>query len=667
MELRELSLQFSYESRADDMVQEFYIPVLECAVSYDRIAGFFSSTSLAIASQGIAALILNGGHMRLLASPELSREDGEILQKSVQGSARFFEEKLLDSLEAVSSEFERDHLEALGWMLEHGYLELKLVQLLDEDGQQLSGPEIFHQKIGIITDSRGEQLSFSGSINETAMGWLGNIEEFKVFRTWLPGQAEFVAIDQRRFADFWEGRRSYTRVSDLPTAVREKLITYGRQFERERFLSRHYCRTRKSRRKSGAVDRSLSLFPYQKEAVEQWSANGGSLFFEMATGTGKTRTALACVNRLVKRYDRLIVIIACPEGTLARQWQRHEVEPAGFEFDLSLIADGTNRAWRSTLSTALRQLATGYIHQLVIYTTHATGAGEDFIRLISDCPPGIPICFVGDEAHGLGAAQRKKALLERYQYRIGLSATPERWFDDLGTAVLRRYFGGKTFEFTISDALTTFNPLTKKPFLVNYSYNPIFVRLSEGELEEYMALSRRISGLSRLSQTDERYQLRYEKLVRDRASLHKNAESKLPELKKLLTSLGSDTENLLLFVSPEQLPPVMLLLKELGIPAHRFTEQEGTRKLAKLGGLSQREYILEHFRKNTYHALVAISCLDEGIDIPSADKAILLSNSTNPREYIQRIGRVIRQAPGKRRASIYDFIVAPGEDSRLPP
>ena len=180
-----------------------------------------------------------------------------------------------------------------------------------------------------------------------------------------------------------------------------------------------------------------------------------------------------------------------------------------------------------------------------------------------------------------------------------------------------------------------------------------------------MKLSNRIKRLARYNQDDDEYQKRMENLLFQRANIQKSADEKLEALQNLLEELGSEAEKMLIFVSPDQLPKVMKLLYDLHIPAHKFTEQEGTQKCAKYDGLSEREYLVHHFKKGTYKALVAISCLDEGIDIPIADKAILMANSTNPREYIQRIGRVIRQANNKGNAYIYDFIVSPSDENIL--
>lgn len=660
MLLRDISLKSSYESGEDDLVGDFYIPALECAVTYDRIAGFFSSSSLAIAAEGIAALVLNGGRMRLLASPKLSKEDVEIINKATSNANDFFEKRMLDSLEDIANEFEKDHLSALGWLLHNGFLEIKLVMPLNSYGEITAGNELFHQKVGIITDKKGDAISFSGSINESASGWIKNIEEFKVFKEWNPSQKEFFDSDNKRFEQFWYGERKYVKIIDLPTAIKGQLISFTSDFSKESYVAKYYSKNKPKKKKS--VEDNLSLFPYQQKALDMWKENNGSLLIEMATGTGKTRTALSCVNYLYKTKNKLMVVIACPEATLSRQWENNEVIPAGFEFERSIIVDGTNHKWRKELPTAINQLATGFINNLVLYTTHSTSSNKDFLEIMKNIPNSITTCFVGDEVHGLGASKQKKALIPRYDYRVGLSATPERWFDDSGTKVLREFFGNKSYEFSIYEALTTINPITKKMFLVNYHYHPIFVYLNEEELSDYMKLTNKIKKLSRFKPDDDEYQKRIEQLIFSRANIHKSAKNKMRVLKELLVELGDQAEKMLIFVSPEQMQDVMKMLHELHIPAHKFTQEEGTLKSDKFEGFSEREYIVEHFKRGTYRALVAISCLDEGIDIPIADKAILMANSTNPREYIQRIGRVIRQAKNKGNAHIYDFIVAPNKE-----
>lgn len=318
------------------------------------------------------------------------------------------------------------------------------------------------------------------------------------------------------------------------------------------------------------------------------------------------------------------------------------------------------------MKEALLKISVGFYKKIAVYTTHDTSSSFKFIDIIMHSPNTVQFCFVGDEAHGLGAPKTKGALLERYKYRIGLSATPKRWFDDYGTNILEKYFGNNSFRFSIADALSTINPFTGKPFLVEYVYKTIFVTLTEDELEEYQKLSGEISKLSHYSKNSDEYQKHYEKLLFKRANIQKNAVHKINALRELLIQIGN-IDQTLFFVSDSQIDEVMMMLNEMNIIAHRFTQKQGTRALKKYGGISEREYLISNFKNSNYQALVAINCLNEGIDIPSADTAILMSNSTNPREYIQRIGRVIRQAPGKKLAYIYDFMVEPNFNMYIAP
>ena len=377
----------------------------------------------------------------------------------------------------------------------------------------------------------------------------------------------------------------------------------------------------------------------------------------MATGTGKTRTAIACIYEVMKIEKKLIIIVSCPQGTLSKQWMS-EIEVIGLSSDQSLIVDGTNRRWRNELDRAIKKISVGYNDKLIIYTTHNTGSSSDFVKIISDNCKNIPICYIGDEAHGLGANIAKNGLLEIYKYRIGLSATPKRWFDDAGSAILVSFFGNKSFEFTIGDALCTINPITNKPFLVNYYYHPIFIQLTDNEFDEYQKLSNRIKKMSVFNQKSDEYQKRLESLLFARANIEKNAINKYRALNEILTE-SKTLKDTIIFTSDAQINEVLLMLSSKGVIAHRFTQSEGTLPDTRYGGKSERQHLIKKFKDGIYQSLVAIKCLDEGIDIPSASTAILMSSSTNPREYIQRIGRVIRQNSGKMRANIYDFILEP--------
>lgn len=239
-----------------------------------------------------------------------------------------------------------------------------------------------------------------------------------------------------------------------------------------------------------------------------------------------------------------------------------------------------------------------------------------------------------------------------------LSATPSRWFDENGSKLIEEYFGNNSFVFTIQDALTTINPLTGKTFLVNYRYHPHFIQLTEDELMDYKSISDKITRMSRTNNDDERSRV-LQFLLFKRADIEKNAENKYKELELILDEIGPKISDTIIFVSDEQINRVMRILGSRGIAAHRFTQAESTTPSQQYGGISEREHLIHGFIAGDYQILVAIKCLDEGIDIPSAKRAIVMASSTNPREYVQRIGRIIRQAPEKSQADIYDLIIHP--------
>lgn len=662
MRYKDIDIHTCYESGTCDIVEEFYEPVLMSSVSYDRIAGFFSSSALAVAARGLYGFIKNHGHMRLVTSPFLSYDDAEIINKVMSSPNDLTLSDLGIDLSNLRNEFEENHVQALGWMLSKGMLEMKLAVIVNNHGKPCSAEEInnsglFHQKVGVLKDKDGDQLSFSGSINETASAWVNNDEEFKVFKEWEDSRVYF-AKDQSRFEEIWNGKRKNIHVFDLPSAIKEKLIQYSKDFEAERISIKQYI---KSKVNSFDFKNSpILLFSYQAKALNLWKDNTYSLLFEMATGTGKTRTAIAGIARILATSKKVLVVISTPQNTLSKQWKYNEVEPLGVKFHRSEIIDGTTRNWSSKLSELLLENATGFADHVVVYTTHMTASSPKFTDSIQkELSDETVALFVGDEVHWLGARKLRRALLSRYNYRIGLSATPTRWFDDEGSLFLTNYFGNKKFVFSIHEALTEFNPVTGKHFLVNYFFHINKVRLNDSETAEYKKITKQIIRLQSMTENDQEAAERYERLVEQRANIIKNADEKYVALENILDkmNLAGKIDNLIIFVSPHQMDRVIEILVEKGIIFHKLTEAEGTRREKRFNGLSEREFIISKFKTGDYQALIAIKCLDEGIDIPSADTGILMASSTNPREYIQRIGRIIRQGENKTFAHLYDICV----------
>ncbi len=661
MDYTELNIKTSYESDIDDLISDFYIPMMSGAKRYDRIAGFFSSTSLAIAARGIAGLVENGGTMRLVTCPRLNKQDVTVMNTAATNMEVLLTDALIREISTATIEdsFQKNHVAALGWMLAHNLLEIKIA-LICKNGQYLGTEDtsaIMHQKVGIFYDTDMHAVSFSGSNNESASGWLENVEEFKTFKEWLPGQAEYLRNDQAKFDAFWNDRRKGVKVVSLPVAVREHLIQQSEGFDFESIsLKKYYERKHVNDRL--LIKKPLQLFSYQEEAVKKWEDCDHRLLLEMATGTGKTRTAIGCMKRILEKDKRLVLfVVSCPQSNLSAQWRR-DIESLDISFGNVIVCDGTAHGWRDTLNTSIKKLATGLHKTLLIYTTHQTCSSDDFISQIDGCPSRIKKFFIGDEVHGMGAAKTRRGLLQSYTYRLGLSATPARWFDDAGTQLIADYFGNQSFVFSIHDAQCKTNPITGRPFLVNYYYHPRFIHLTDAELEHYKSLTAKITRLSGAKSNEELSDI-LQNLMFLRADIEKNAEEKYIELERILDEMGENISDTIIFVSDEQIDNVLKVMKKRGIIAHRFTQSESAAPSALYSGISERDYLVKQFATGNYQVLVAIKCLDEGIDIPSASKAIVMASSTNPREYIQRIGRVIRQAPGKGNAVIYDMIIHP--------
>lgn len=631
-----------------DVLKDFYIPVLTNAVSYDRLTGYFSSEILALAARGIAGLISNGGNMRLVASPEFSASDVEAF-KSASSSEEV--DDLLDDIfdsvvgdvEGLSEVIAQNHLKALAWMLKNGRLEIRVLVPKSLDGRT----GIFHSKVGVLRDSLGNIISFSGSVNETAAGWTRNIEEFKVFRSWDGNSARWVHHDTAQFERYWEpaGHSEYM-ARPIPTRARRSLEAIAPTDISELELEPE-------------VESQIELLPsptelrlYQRDAVDAWTGAGMVGLLEMATGTGKTLTATECVRQFQKSADRTLTVVTAPYQHIAAQWMTtlSELDP------VSTFGQGQ---WADKIADDISRLGSGFKSHAVWVSVQNTAASDRFGDFVEHAKSRVSqSLFVGDEAHGLGATTFQRALRPSFDARLGLSATPHRWFDDSGNDVITEFFGGVVYEFGIHEALKWRDPVTGETPLTPYDYEPRFVDLDDDEMEEYLDLSAQIAlevARSRDSEESERL----ERLLFKRASVIKKARSKIEALDRILGEIGSVKDLLIYCHSQEQMSEVMAACDKRRLKFSRFTGEEATNPVAAYGGLSEREWILKAFEDGDLDALVAMKCLDEGVDVPSARVGVILASSTNPREFIQRRGRLLRRSPGKEKAVIYDVVVVP--------
>jgi len=635
MSFLDLELKSDYDSEDDDILNDFYIPVLAKARKYDRLAGFFSSSALAVAARGIAPFIENGGSMRLIVGAALQKSDVEAIKMGKEHPEKILSEVMLRNLKEVYDELIRDHVRALAWLVARNQLEIKVAVVIDKNGDPVDQDTamkrgIFHQKVGIFEDAEGNTISFSGSVNESATAWEENIEEFKVFRSWIEGEVHHLASDKFKFEKYWYGKTNRVKIIDVPKAVREHLIKLAPSDIKELKLERFHRKPR--------------LRDYQIEAISRWLNNGGKGIFEMATGTGKTYAALGCLVELLKRERRLFVVISCPFTHLVKQWKDNIVK---FGYS-GLEAFGASIGWEDRLANAMFDFNSELLDILIIVTTHNTFSSEKFMRIVKKVSGK---CFViADEVHGLGSPERQRGLMDKYQFRLGLSATPTRWFDEEGTAVILSFFDKVVFEFPLQQAI-------EEGFLCKYDYYPYLVELTSDELEEYRNLTKKIATqyLKTKDEPKKNELLKLYCILRHRVII--NASMKYVVLNQILDNLG-EISHCLIYCSPQQIEAVQEILNKRGIIQHKFTAEENVK---------ERRMLLDSFAKGFYKVLVAMKCLDEGVDVPATRTAIIMASSTNPREFIQRRGRILRPYKGKIKAVIYDIIVVPDLSGRIDP
>ncbi|MFW9887397.1 MAG: DEAD/DEAH box helicase family protein [Candidatus Thorarchaeota archaeon] len=660
MGFRNIPLKRSYNSDVDDVLEDFYIPTLKESISYDRVAGFFSSSSLAIAAKGIAGLIKNKGKMRIVTSAILQKKDIEAIIEENSSMEHHLEPSLQSSLTKLENEIAQNHVRALSWMIKEGLLELRIAVMTGDDGIPLEADEInrrgmVHQKVGVLGDFDDSRISFDGSINETATAWGFNLEQFKVFREWKKGEQDFFGDDVEIFESLWENRAERAEVYDVPDAIRKKLVKLAPKDIDELDLKMHSIL---SKTKLGGGARTL-LWGHQKQAIDRWFDGECKGIFSMATGSGKTIAALGCMIRLRDKEKPLLTIISCPQLHLGAQWLS-VISRLGIISE-PIVCDSSNPRWKKKLSSFLLDFDLGLIENPIIITTHDTLSSKSFTERISKSESKVLI--IVDEVHGSGTEIRSEGLLDVYRFRLGLSATPERPLDPVGTEMIQSYFGSVVFDFTIRDAINTVNPRTGKTFLVPYDYVPVLVELTSEEYDEYLEISRRIAKAYYASKSNEDREEYFEKLCYDRAKIVNRAANKKQALKDILDELSEKgkIEYTVVYCENPLCQDIHELLLDRHIRVHRFTQHEGIRKKEQFEDMSQREFLLRGFSKGNPQVLTAIRCLDEGVDIPSMRTAIITASSTNPRQFIQRRGRLLRNAPGKDKAVIYDMIVAPPE------
>jgi superfamily II DNA or RNA helicase len=634
--LSHIRLSTGYRTGEQDLISEFYVPCLSASSRYDRAAGYFHSTLYVLVGVALSDFAQRGGLVRLVCSPHLYREDiaaireGLDLREKVNGA---FQESVRVALGQTS---DLPVVRLLATLVACRALDIRLALRPSSSG-------IFHDKIGIFADADGHRVSFIGSTNETYSAWHpeANHEGFEVFRDWVSEDAkERVDRHQAYFERLWKGRETGVEVCELTDLSHEMLEGLADPSGIDSAAEKVRLTVR---RRIAPVDaqagNEITLQPHQVDALTGWEERSFRGILAHATGSGKTITALEAIRRWLASGRPALVVV--PSELLAIQWKREAERYLGEYTLLQIGGSESDPAWRDLLSDATRD-APQMGPRLTIATIQ-TAAGDDFLKHTQS---GGHLLLVADEVHRFGAPGYSRVLGINAGARLGLSATPERYGDPEGTSKIMEYFGGIIPPpFTLKDAIAAGR-------LVPYDYFAHTVALTEEEQQAWDDLTHQVGveyARTLGSTTRDTIGDRLKMLLILRARILKKAKGKVALAKAVISKEYEAGDRWLVYCDDtEQLRDVLAGLATEGLPVFEYHSVMEGNKAATIDYFTHDGGIV-----------VAIKCLDEGIDIPVVSKALILASSSNPREFIQRRGRVLRRTEDKVSAEVHDAFVLP--------
>ena len=664
MSLKDSCIKSEYRSLIDNVVQDFYVPLLKEAVTYRRAVGFFSSSSLVDISKGIAAIAKRRGKIQLVASPYLSDEDIEAIRNGYEKRNVIIENALLSQLSDENMDFySMERLNLLANLIAEGILDIRIAYTEDDRGIGM-----YHEKMGIIEDAEGNKVAFSGSMNESSTAMSINYETIDVFRSWGDEfEANQAQLKENAFVSIWNDTEPNIHVLEFPSISQALIDKYKKKrssfdIDELQFFDVPIKRKNVNEKRIGArIPKDISLYEYQKEAIVSWAGENYRGIFDMATGTGKTLTGLGAVSKLSEDVcDELSVFILCPYQHLVEQWVEDIVK-----FNIKPIigySASPQKDWKKRLQKAIKDQKFRKDKSFFCFvTTNATFSSKFVQDIIEEIK--TPILLMVDEAHNVGAKTYAKLLDDRFQYRLALSATLDRHRDEEGTAALYNFFGRKCIEYTLERAI-------REDKLTPYKYYPIVVYLNEDELATYEYYTQEISkciikdknGKTKLNSYGETLAIKRSRVIAAAAQKLDALRREIAPYKNknsILVYCGATNvinENADRSETDEgdirQITAVTRILgNEFDMSVAKFTADES---------MDERNQIKANFSKGErLQVVVAIKCLDEGMNIPGIRTAFILASTTNPKEYIQRRGRVLRKSAGKNFAEIYDFVTLP--------
>ena len=626
MSFRDLDIKLSYISYGEEgIAKSFLVPALKETKTYQRSVGFFSSGVFAPIIDGIVALSRNRGKIQLIASPKLSEEDIHAIQIGYQKRQEIISNAFTKDFIASVDELDDIKLNLLATLIANGTMDIKIA-VTDAAG-------FYHDKLGILEDFDGNTIVFYGSANESLNGYENNYEKIRVVKSWVTAEQASIDDEKSEFSSLWNDTNPFVNVYDYTESAKANILQVIKRRKAEN---------------GNAAEAPIKLRDYQEEAISAWVNNDYHGFYVMATGTGKTWTAIYSAKRFLEKHPAMVVICA-PYKHLVRQWSDDVIKT--FPNGKIILVSSENPTWEQQISQEVIRKQYNSENQIIIISTIASFKMSRFMAAIKKSKEEK--LLIVDEAHRFTV--RPDVLKETFQYMLGLSATPYSGRSPQTGLELMNWFGGQVFNLPIEVALS-------RGFLVPYNYYPIYVHATEDEEGRFRYHTQRILSCFKNNRCINPDLL--VKSLRNRLRIISMAEEKQTQIHEIVSEIKEDNHFVVycgdgrLFDNStgdelRHIQSIKRVLHAHGYKPSQFTATEN---------MAVRMELVDSFNKGEIDSLVAIRCLDEGINIPSIKSALILSSNDDYREFVQRRGRILRTYKGKQSANIYDVIVLPSHD-----
>lgn len=682
------SIDRDYKTGTENEPLQFYLDGLANSTEFNLLLGYFSSAAINLLSVGFATFISRGGKMRMVINHLLSEKDKEAFEKgqSRDNKNMVFDLSDIISLEKVLDEYDTHFFECLAYLIAEKRIEIKVIK-------PKSGKGIAHYKSGVFSDGKNS-VGYKASCNFTLFGLSENLEELDAFLDWEDERSNRLVKRQLKIIDNYFSEQDedveYLSAKEIEVAIKDKfgnkdinelIVQEDELFERKKSLVKNKKLKQTIVQLYDDIDknRRSPRFPYpegpreyQKIAFENWKNNKQQGLFAMATGTGKTITSLNCLLEIYKKTGYYKALILVPTITLVNQWEN---ECKKFNFN-SIVKVSSKSKWKNDFAAILTRERLSPTEQVsyIVISTYASFGRENIFSELNQLP--VKTLLIADECHNMGSGTLLKLLPKiKSKRRIGLSATPKRQFDEEGNKKLFSFFSSEneyTYEYSMEEAIN-------RGVLCRYYYYPHLVSLTESEMRDYMELSLKISKFYKSESDSFSSNPVLTALLLARKRIIHKAFNKVSVFNDILKEQYKKKGNLkytLVYV-PEGNDPNDFFETDYFSTNDDIENDSDTIRLIDIftsavkdidnrttikqfvSGTKEKDNVLEQFANGEINVLTSMKCLDEGVDVPRSELAIFCASTGNPRQFVQRRGRILRKHPDKQFAYIHDLVVIP--------